>query len=560
MSSKTFARRRLFQVCTLVGVASIVIAACAQTPTAPVPAATSANGATTAAQAVKEKVLIVAFDGDVDTFDPCCTVGSKLVQTTIQNTFDQLTQYARVEKKLPNGLSYTAVDTSKIEGMLAEKWEMTPEGKIIFTLRKGLTFADGEPITAQSIVDGYRRIYEVGGVSSFLLIMGGIATPDQITADGDKVVFAPSVPNMLVNMNNVMHNTSAISPRDIKAHATEKDPWAAEYFKKNLPVGSGPFVLEVYKPGDRITLKARDDYYAGRPKLDKVIQKIVPDPQQRVLLLKRGEVDMIMVPPVKDLDDLEKDPNIKVFSIPSTNNWMLQMNNKIPPFDNKLVRQAFAYAIPYDTLIKQVYYGRASRLKSPIAEGMPTADYSFWKYETDPEKAKALLAEAGFVDGQGLPRIKLSIRIGSEEDERAAIIIQDALKKIGVNVEIEKLAFATFNEKVQKRELQLFIDQWISWVNDPFYHLSWIYTSSSPTVYTNYKNDEVDRLVAKYTLWSGDQKERDEASRKVQQLIVDDVPIIYLAALNFNIAMRSNVTGYSYYNDELNRYYYMDKN
>ena len=504
--------------------------------------------------------MVVAVDGDVDTFDPCCTVGTKPSQTTIQNTFDQLTQYAQVEKTLPNGVKYLAIDTSKINGMLADKWEMAPDGKLTFTMRKGLTFADGEPVTAQSIADGYRRIYEVGGISSFLLIMGGVAKPDQITASGDNVVFAPTVANTLVGMNNVMHNTSAVSPKDIKAHATDKDKWAADYFKKALAAGSGPFVLDTYKPGDQITLKARDDYYGGRAKLDKVIQKIVPDPQQRILLLKRGEVDMIMVPPVKDLDDLEKDPNVKVLSIPSTNNWMLEMNNQIAPFDNKKVRQAFAYAIPYDTLIKQVYYGRASRLKSPIAEGTPTSDYSFWKYETDPAKAKALLAEAGFADGKGLPAIKLSIRVGSEEDERAAVIIQDALKQIGVSAEIEKLAFAAFNEKEQKRELQLFIDQWISWVNDPYYHLSWIYTSGSPTVYTNYKNEEVDKLVAKYTLWAGDPKERDEASKKIQSIIVDDVPNIYLAALNFNIAMRSNITGYSYYNDELNRYYYMDKN
>lgn len=556
MNRSSIVRRQFIRISSFFGIASIVISACAAPAAAP-------NGAAPAAPAAskgKEKILVVAVDGDIDTFDPCCTVGSKPSQTTIQNTFDQLTQYARVEKSLPNGVKYTAVDTSKIEGMLADKWEMAPDGKVAFTIRKGLTFADGEPVTAQAIVDGYKRIYEVGGISSFLLIMGGVDKADQITADGDKVVMSPKIANTLVNMNNVMHNTSALSPKDVKARATDSDKWGAEFFKKSLAVGSGPFVLDTYKAGDQITLKARDDYYAGRAKIDKVIQKIVPDPQQRILLLKRGEVDMIMVPPVKDLDELEKDPNIKVLSIPSTNNWMLEMNNKIAPFDNKKVRQAFAYAIPYDTLIKQVYYGRATRLKSPIAEGTPTSDYSFWKYETDLAKAKALLAEAGFADGKGLPPIKLSIRVGSEEDERAAVIIQDALKQIGVGTEIEKLAFAAFNEKEQKRELQLFIDQWISWVNDPYYHLSWIYASNSPTVYTNYKNDEVDQLIAKYTLWAGDPKEREEASKKIQSLIVDDVPDIYLAALNFNIAMRSNITGYSYYNDELNRYYYMDKN
>lgn len=543
------------RVASIVAVMSLLLVAISACGGANAPA-----GAATPAAAPGGKVLVVAVDGDVDTFDPCCTVGSKPSQTTIQNTFDQLTQYAQVEKTLPDGTKYMSVDTSKILGMLADKWEMAADGTITFTLRPGLKWANGDPITAQAIVDGYRRIYEVGGISSFLLIMGGVTTPEQFSATDDKtIVMKPAVANTLVSMNNVMHNTSALAPGDIKAHGTDQDKWGADYFKKNLAVGNGPFMLESYKAGDSIVLKARDDYYGGRAKLDRVIQKIVPDAQQRVLLLKRGEVDMIMVPPVKDLDDLAKDPNVKVISVPSTNNWMLEMNLKMPPFDNKKVRQAFAYAISTDTLIKQVYFGRAQPLKSPIANGTPTSDFSFWKYDYSIDKAKAMLAEAGFPNGQGLPPIKLSIRIGSEEDERAAVIIQDALKQIGANVTIEKLAFATFNEQEQKRNLQLFIDQWISWVNDPYYHLSWIYTSDSPTIYTNYSNPEVDQLVKKYTLWAGDQQERDDASKKIQQLIVDDVPIIYLAALNFNIATRANVSGYVYYNDELNRYYYMDK-
>jgi peptide/nickel transport system substrate-binding protein len=365
--------------------------------------------------------------------------------------------------------------------------------------------------------------------------------------------------NNLVNLNNVMHNTSTVDPLEVQAHKSDTDPWAGEYFKKTLATGNGPFALEEYVAGDRIVLKAVDDYYAGRAKLDKVIIKVVPDAAQRVLLLKRGEVDMIMIPPIKDLDDLEKDPNIKVVSVPSTQNRMLEMNNQIAPFDNKLVRQAVSYAIPYDTLLKEVWLGRAQPLKSPIAIGTPTSDFSFWHYDTDVEKAKQLLADAGFPGGAGLPPIKLTIRIGTEEDERAAVFIQDALSQIGMKVEIEKLAFAAFQEQEAKRQIQFWIDEWISWVNDPYYHISWIYSSTSPLVYTNYKNEEVDSLISKYTLWGGSQDERDQAMHEIQKLIVEDAPIIYLLAPNFNVAMRSNVTGYVYYNDELNRYYFMDK-
>jgi len=533
-------------------VAFVLVGACTSAPIAAAPTAAPA-------ELPKEKILVVAVDGDVDTFDPCCTVGSKTSQTTIQNTFDQLTQYAQVEKTLPDGQKYLTVDTSKIMGMLAESWEQ--DGKVVtFRLRKGLKFHNGNPITAQVVVDGYKRIFEQQGMSSFLLTMGSVTKPDQFAALDDLTVkMTMTTENNLVNLNNVMHNTSTVDPLEVQAHKTDTDPWAGAFFKKTLATGSGPFSLEEYVAGDRIVLKAWDAYPAGRAKLDKVIIKVIPDAAQRVLLLKRGEVDMIMVPPIKDLADLAKDPNIKVVSVPSNDNRMVEMNNAIAPFDNKLVRQAVAYAVPYDTLLKEVWMGYAQPLRSPIASGTPTSDFSFWKYNTDLEKAKAKLAEAGFPNGEGLPPIKFSIRIGAEEDERAAVFIQDSLAKIGMKVDIEKLAFAAFQEQEAKRSLQFWIDTWLSWVNDPYYHLSWIYSSTSPLVYTNYKNEEVDSLITKFTLWGGSQEERDAASRRIQELIVDDAPIVYLLAPNFNVAMRSNVSGYVYFNDELNRYYYMDK-
>ena len=540
----------------LILVAALSMSACAASESASTDAAPAEDAA---GDSGGEKVLIVASPENIDTFDPCCTVGTKNSQTAVQNVFDQLTQYAHIEKTLPNGETYTTVDTGNIVGMLAESWEQDGD-TVTFKLREGLTFANGDPVNAQAIVDGYKRIFEVGGLSFFLLTMGSVNDGNAFEVVDDlTLTMTMETANNLVNLNNVMHNTSAVSPAEVAEHATNDDPWATEYFRQNLPTGNGPFVLDEYVPDDRVVLSARDDYYDGRAKLDKVIVKIVADPAQRVLLLKQGEVDLITIIPIKDLDDLEADPNIKVLSIPSTNNEMLELNNAMPPFDNKLVRKAVAYAVPYDTIIEEVWRGRAQRLKSPIADGTPTSDFSTWAYDTDLEKAAELLAEAGFPNGEGLPEMKLSVRIGNEEQERMAVFIQDSLSQIGMNVEIEKLAHATFQELEQKRELQMFMDNWISWVNDPFYHLSWIYSSTSPLVYTNYDNPEVTELITKYTLWAGDEEERNEASRRIQELIIDDTPIIYLAAPNWNVAMRSNVTGYVYYNDELNRYYYMDK-
>src|SRR5436853_4916100 len=109
--------------------------------------------------------LVVAVEGDIDTFDPAFTVGSKPSQTTIQNTFDQLTQYKHQEKTVA-GVKFTGVDTEAIDGMLAESFE-TSGNQVIFTLRQGITYQDGTPITAQVIEEGYRRVFAAQGISYF---------------------------------------------------------------------------------------------------------------------------------------------------------------------------------------------------------------------------------------------------------------------------------------------------------------------------------------------------------------------------------------------------------
>jgi peptide/nickel transport system substrate-binding protein len=507
--------------------------------------------------ATPKDTLIVAVEGDVDTFDPAFTVGSKPSQTTIQNTFDQLTQYKQVTKHL-KGRAYDTVDTERILGMLAQSY-VRKGNDFIFTLRKGLKYHDGTPLTAKSIEQGYRRVFEAKGISYFLLTMAAVTDPSHIKAlDERRVRIRMNQPNLLLMKNNTMHNTSAVEFQEALKHAARGDKWATQYFKKHLATGNGPFMLEKYTPGDQITLKRWDGYYGGKPRLARIIQKIVPEATQRELLLKRGEVDMIMVPPVKDLDSLRQDPNLKVLSFPNPRNVMLEMNTTKPPFDKKAVRQAISYAVPYNAILENVMHGYAQLNRSIVGAGMPSSDFSYWHYQTDLNKAKQKLQQAGYPNGQGAAAITITVRADWEEAERAAILIQANLQQIGLKVSVQKLAFAPFNEQEQGRKLQCWIDEWLSWVNDPWYHMSWNVASNSPTDYTSYKNAVVDRLVKKWTL-SLNQKGRLQGSRQAQKLVVDDAPHAYLYGANWNVVVRKNVMGYRYYNDELNRYAYMWK-
>jgi peptide/nickel transport system substrate-binding protein len=244
---------------------------------------------------------------------------------------------------------------------------------------------------------------------------------------------------------------------------------------------------------------------------------------------------------------------VKTLSIPSNLIVMIEMNNTIAPFDVKEVRQAVAYATPYSDIIEQVYLGQAGEAKSLVPTGMPTHDASTNQYSYDLEKAKELLATAGFPDGEGLPDITFTISADDQQKERIAIIMQDSLKQIGMNLEIQKLAYAQFNELEQGSKLQIWMDEWISWVNDPYYHMFWLAGSESPSNYPKFSNARVDEILAEFTL-SDDAAGREAASKEAQAIIIEESPYVFVAQPNWIIYFGNDIDGYVYYNDELPRY------
>ncbi|CAN5841986.1 ABC transporter substrate-binding protein [soil metagenome] len=557
-AAKRITRRQLWKGAAALGVSGMWIAALergAIAGPAPVRNQLLARGQDAAT------TFIIAVEGDVDTFDPGNTVGSKTAQTTLQNVFDQLTQYQIIEGTTPDGQPYRTVDTTQIVPMIAEEWHWDGPN-MVFTIRDGVTYANGDPIDANTHVAGYTRILE-GTVSSWLIGMGGtIADSSAFQApDAKTFVIALTQQNPITPRNNVMHNNSVLNPLEVEANATEDDPWAAEYYRQNLAMGNGPYKLDAYLPGDSITLTANELYYGEQPFFTTVILKIVTEPVQRVQLLQQGDVDFATLLPRTEIESLSADPNLKVLTIPSPFLTMLSMNNKMPPFDNKLVRQAVNYAAPYQVIIDEVYKGNAQPGGSLVPNGMPTSDFSTNPYTTDLEKAKALLSEAGFPDGEGLPEIKLSYRIGDAAWERMAILMQAQLANIGMDITIEPLAYAVYNEQQQAEggsKMQFWIDEWLSWVNDPYYHMTWLAHSGSSNNYPKMSIPRVDEIIDTYTIFD-EGEERDAASVEAQALIIDDATYCYLCQPNWLLVTRADIDGYVYYNDELPRYYHFNR-
>lgn len=538
-------RKRLLKKVTVVLLLTLVVFIGVQCAPTPVPEATPTPGPPTATPipptptvAPEKETIIFAVKGDLENIDATFTGANETSQTVCEQIYEKPFHHKVVQAD-----GYKAV-TPELAPATFESYDISPDGKTItLHIGEGRRFADGTPVTAEAVRFTWQRCFETKGIGQFYLSMGGVESIDDIEVIDDKTLALHlSKPNRFILQTMSVQNTAPVNPKAIKEHATDDDPWAIEWLKTH-GAGSGPWVLESWTPGTEMVLTPNEYYWQGPSKLKKVIMRVVPEAADRVLLLKSGAIDMALDIPSDDLVEFEKDPNVKVISVTRSRFQLwLGMNCQMPPFDNQKVRQAINYAIPYDTILEEVYRGYAEPFRSPIPAGMPTHTDEFWHYETDLEKAKELLAEAGYPDGF---KSTLTIIQGMEEHEAMAVWIRDNLKKIGVDLEIEILTPTAFVTEMRKRSRPMHISFFHMWINDPYYSLFWTHRSDSDYNYAAYENEEVDRLLSTYML-SDDLEARDEASRRMQQLIVEEASWAYLATPNYNIAMRADVEEWFY--------------
>ncbi|MEZ4832212.1 MAG: ABC transporter substrate-binding protein [Caldilineaceae bacterium] len=186
-------------------------------------------------------------------------------------------------------------------------------------------------------------------------------------------------------------------------NGSTEDPWATDWKSKN-PGSGGPYTVAEQVAGQRIVLE-KNPNWPGEVKNERVEVQIVPSEANRVLMLKRGDIDIAFGLGRKDVLALDGEPGIKVLSIPTTDAVMLVMNHSTPPFDNADFRKALAYAIPYEDILSGVYGGNATAMRSVMPNGMPGYTDEYFVYDTDLDKARELLAASGIAD----PSIELTV-------------------------------------------------------------------------------------------------------------------------------------------------------
>jgi peptide/nickel transport system substrate-binding protein len=374
-----------------------------------------------------------------------------------------------------------------------------------------------------------------------------------VVLDDYTIRFDLKNPNPVFLPTLTINNFGIINPKEVETHKTEKDPYAREWMKTHS-TGSGPYMLESWKPGVEISFKANPNYPGGRAAIDRVIYKVVPSEQDRILLLKNGDIDVAYNIAERDIVKLKGEKGIKVYSFPTIGKEFIFMNPSLKPFTDKRVRQAINYAINKDNIMKSVFMGLATPLTSAIPKGM-IHHIDMPEYKYDPAMAKKLLAEAGYPNGF---TTELAYRIGYTVQEEAAVYAQADLAKVGITANVAKLAPATFTERMKKNELPFGFSNFIAYVNHPAYHLYWQYHGESGYNYPRYNNPKANELIEKLQIELDANKQKDLCTQ-IQQIVHDDCPEVFLCQFYFNVVMRDNVKGYVFPPDRITRWHYMNK-
>ncbi|MCV2403499.1 ABC transporter substrate-binding protein [Marinomonas sp. C2222] len=491
----------------------------------------------------RQETLIVLSGASINSLDIHRTGTNRPSYQVAVNMYDRLVSFG-IKESANGSLKY---DSSTIKPELAESWELVDDGmSYLFHIRKDATFWDGSPVTADDVKWSFDRAISLGGFPTVQMKAGGLTSPEQFVVVDKHTfkvkMFKPSkltLPDLAVPIPMVINSTLA------KKHATKDDPWATEYLHKT-PAGGGAYMLERWVPGQQLVYKRFDDWKSGDlPKMKRVIVREVPSSATRRALIERGDADVALGLPSKDVKELMSYPSLKVSSSTIDNTiHALGLNMNFEPFSKTKVRQAIAYAIPYQEIFDVAAYGMGKPMWGRDTE---KATSILWPqpfpYNTNLEKAKSLLAEAGYPNGFEVP---ISINLGfSQWTEPTALLIQENLKAIGISAPVNKIPGASWRTKaLVEKGLELHLKNFGGWLNYPDYYFFWAYIKGHLFNSMNYDNPEIKSLVDSSLHMEVTDSQYDTNVKRLIDIATDEVPMIPLWQPSLDVVMKSNVSGY----------------
>ncbi|MDR0621040.1 MAG: ABC transporter substrate-binding protein [Deltaproteobacteria bacterium] len=415
---------------------------------------------------------------------------------------------------------------------LAESWEFSEDGlTLTLKLVQKAIFHDGKPVTSADVAFTIKTIKENHPFQTMLEAVASVDTPDDHTAvihlsKPHPAILLAMCPGLMPILPKHVYDTG----ENIKEHPA------------NLkPIGSGPFKLTEFVAGEYFVLEKFDGFFIeGRPLLDKIVVRILPDTNAQILSLENGELDGIpMINDVRAVQRLEKNADLIVtndgFEGIGAINW-LAFNTKKPPLDNVKVRQAIAWAVDRKFIIDKLMLGKVEPSYAPISPGSPLSTTEVEHYDLDLDKANALLDEAGFPKKENGERFALQVDYEPEAEflqHNVAEYLRSQLKKIGIAVTVRSSAdFPAWANRVSNYDFDLTMDTVYNW-GDPVIGVGRTYVSTNirpGIMWSNtqsYANPKVDELLNKAAV-EMDPKKRKDLYLEFQKIVVDEVPIFFI--------------------------------
>lgn len=442
------------------------------------------------------------------------------------------------------------LDTQNIMPTFAESFEPSEDQKVwTLKLRKGVKFASGNELKAADVKWSKDRAFAAQANVAGIYRTIGLTEASQVEVVDDYTVrFTQAFPSALTRQIQAI-SLYVFDSVEARKHATDADPWAKDWVAKNAPTG-GYFNVTKATQGQEIVLEANKDYPGPDPAKAATIRiTVVPDGSNQRLQLQNGDIDVALGIGQRDIADLKKADGVTVVSAASNEQVAIQMNVTAAPFDDVNVRKALAYAVPYEQIIANVYGGDARPTKSLVPLDMPGYDESGYPYTYDLDKAKAAL-------GGRTISSELVFETDNDTQQQIAVLVQSEARKAGIELKLTPLDPATLGGRREQKNIPLQITSGQLWVNDVEYMLATSFVKGAALNYSNYSNPEIEQIYEQ-SHTTVDEAARLQLWKRVQEILAADVPWAIICQPNFNLPVRSTVSGWVQPMDGLARLRYL---
>jgi peptide/nickel transport system substrate-binding protein len=478
------------------------------------------------------KTLVIGIAADPTGFDPEA-VENNTSGFVMAAVFDSLVHYK--------------TGSTEVEPGLAERWDLTPDGmQYTFHLRPGVKFHDGTVLNANTYIQTIARqldksspiyIYNTGPVEGYEeFTFGPVAS---YRAAGENAVeFKMKEPSAGFLNSLAMVWNGVVSPAA-----------AAKFGKdfRNNPVGTGPFVFKEWRSRDQILLEAFPDYWRGKPKLDRIVYKVLPDPQAALLGLRRGEVHILADVGAPTIPALRQEQSVNLVTQPGLAVSGVSLPCDVKPFDDVRVRRALNLAVDKEAINKALFQGLADVMTSPLPPAQWGFDKSIKGYGYDPDQAKKLLAEAGIQPGFRVEFLTYNSPRGyNSAGADLAVAIQGYLRRVGIETDLRRMDMGAFLSTVRSGKYEgIKMQGWTGDNGDPDNFAGALFGSKEIPInnLSHYKNPEVDAML-RDAAREVDHDKRVQMYSKIQKQIVDDAPWIFINCTQQIRAVRKEVQNY----------------